>query len=64
MNIYTDLCSRPMKGFQPALTQICSTVEPRTDYVFKVMDIKVIVTENIFQKCISVIPPSCERDSL
>jgi len=34
-----------MKGFEPKVTQILTTRGRRTDYVFKVMGSKVMVTE-------------------
>jgi len=40
-----------LKGFKPELTQILISVARRVDHVFKVMDSKVKVTDNIFQKC-------------
>jgi len=42
------VAAEPMKEFQPNLTQISSTVEPKTDY-FSVTGSKVKVTKDNFQ---------------
>ena len=49
-NLVKSMDSEPLKTFQPKLTQILHAVRRRTDYVYKVMDSKVKVTDDIFSK--------------
>ena len=46
-NLVNSIDSEPLKRFQPKLTQILHAVRRRTDYVYKVMDSEVKVTNNI-----------------
>ena len=49
-NVANSTAAETLNGLASKLTQIRSIVRPRSDYVFKVMSLKVKVTENIFQK--------------